>query len=348
MNNAIIDIEYEMNEAVSASWMVIKPKLDSWKQLIVAAKRESLTLGKISDSLRDTVLKSFISMMYVLNDIQNSPSDLDEQGKCFIGRKIHDEILPYLLLTQNAERWYTKPRGYAGDYLMINGIYQNQPAGVGRVGTLIDQCFLNIPAAAAVRNRRNLLTKEILSLVNNNRAEKTLHITSLASGPATEVFDAFERLGGESSRCKITLVDIDYQSLAYVDDIATAHGVRKNLQLHHGNLAHLAMGKQEIHLQPQELIYSIGLIDYFDNQFVLALINYIYAQLADGGKVILGNFHPNNRGKAFMDHVLEWQLNHRTEQEMRQLFEQSKFGTADVQIQFEGEGINMFAGCVKG
>ena len=69
--------------------------------------------------------------------------------------------------------------------------------------------------------------------------------------------------------------------------------------------------------------------------------------LAPGGRVILGNFHPNNVDKAFMDYVLDWKLIHRTEDDMNRLFAQSKFARPCTRFRFEQEGINLFAECVK-
>ena len=80
---------------------------------------------------------------------------------------------------------------------------------------------------------------------------------------------------------------------------------------------------------------------------VRRLIDYIYTMLEPGGRVILGNFHPNNTDKAFMDHVLEWRLIHRTEDDMNRLFAESKFGRPCTRCRFEQECINLFAECVK-
>jgi extracellular factor (EF) 3-hydroxypalmitic acid methyl ester biosynthesis protein len=79
-----------------------------------------------------------------------------------LGREFQARMLPYLLLTETAEKWYSKPRGYAGDYLTIHQVYENRASGWGRIGALIDRCFLDMPAACAVRNRRDLLAREIL------------------------------------------------------------------------------------------------------------------------------------------------------------------------------------------
>ena len=45
---------------------------------------------------------------------------------------MQQEVLPFLLLTRSAERLYAKPRGYAGDYLSIDWIYNDQAGGTGR------------------------------------------------------------------------------------------------------------------------------------------------------------------------------------------------------------------------
>ena len=48
-----------------------------------------------------------------------------------------------------------------------------------------------------------------------------------------------------------------------------------------------------------------------------------------------------------MDYVLEWNLIHRTEEDMHRLFQHSEFGRPCSRIQFETQGVNLFAECVK-
>jgi extracellular factor (EF) 3-hydroxypalmitic acid methyl ester biosynthesis protein len=67
-----------------------------------------------------------------------------------------------------------------------------------------------------------------------------------------------------------------------------------------------------------------------------------------GGKVILGNFHPRNSTKAFMDHVLDWRLIHRSEDDMNQLFRESAFRSPCSNIRYEEQGINLFAEGIRG
>ena len=134
------------------------------------------------------------------------------------------ELLPYLLLTRSAERMYRKPRGYAGDFLTIAWMYADEPGGAGELGTLLDRFFLNQPAAQAVRNRRELLRGELqraLTLTD----QRPLQVTSLACGPAAEVFDILMHDEDLAEQVRFTLVDVDQQALDYVRERLIREGL---------------------------------------------------------------------------------------------------------------------------
>jgi extracellular factor (EF) 3-hydroxypalmitic acid methyl ester biosynthesis protein len=249
--------------------------------------------------------------------------------------------LPYVHLASLAERFYSKPRGYAGDYLTIQLMYNNVPSGVGRIGPLIDECFLTEPAPKAVRNRRGLLKGEIKQQRDNQ--EGLVRVTSLASWPAQELFDVFSEIGPRE--LDATAIDIDKEALVFLGDRIQKENV--SIRPLHGNLIYLATGRQTLELPPQDFVYSIGLIDYFADAFVVKLMDWIFDRLRPGGRVILGNFHPRNPSRAMMDYVLDWRLTYRDEAKMNELYSSSKFGKPCTRILFEEEGINLFAECVK-
>lgn len=266
-------------------------------------------------------------------------------GNDDLGARIQSDLLPYLLLTNTAERWYSKPRGYAGDFLTIHQMYQNVPAGRGRIGSVLDRCFLNLPAVNAVRNRRPLLANEINAVVASKQ-DGHARVTSLACGPAAELFDVYDKLE-DPRKLVSTLVDIDLQALAFVGERRDEARLQKQMRLVNANLLYVVTEREAIDLREQDLIYSIGLIDYFSDKFVIKLLNYIHKALLPGGKVILGNFHPRNPDKPLMDHVFDWRLIHRTEDDMNRLFRASAFGSGCSNVRFEEQGINLFAECVK-
>ena len=101
---------------------------------------------------------------------------------------IFKEIFPYFMRSRFAERAYYKPKGYAGDFQMMEMIYTNRPQGDGRLGGLVDQWCLNTSAARAVRGRRSLL-KKLLEQEAGLLAsrQQTMRILNLACGSCREL-----------------------------------------------------------------------------------------------------------------------------------------------------------------
>jgi len=314
----------------------------NFKRLLADADRQALKNNNVvPQRLVADVETAFRACNAKLNSIEGELN----KGNDELGARIKSDLLPYLLLTNTAERWYSKPRGYAGDFLSIHQIYQNQPEGRGRIGSMLDQCFLNLPAAIAVRNRRPLLAEEINEVVAAKGATGA-KVTSLACGPAAELFDVYEALP-DRSKLTTTLIDIDLQALAFVAEQRDKARLQQQMRLINANLIYVVKEREKLNLREQDLVYSIGLIDYFSDKFVIKLLDFIYKALAPGGKVILGNFHPRNPDKVIMDHVLDWRLIHRSEDDMNRLFRASAFARECTKTRFEDQGINLFAECIK-
>ncbi|MEM9802722.1 MAG: cyclic nucleotide-binding domain-containing protein [Planctomycetota bacterium] len=324
--------------AERSAWNAIEAIVRQLEEgLVLAEEATRKNGGTPPDEFFEATHAGLDALCGVLSKELGDGAAIDEDVREELGSRVRRAMHPYLLLTRIVERIYTKPRGYAGDFLTIEWMYENAPGGTGAAGPLIDSAFLERPAARAVRNRRGLLGDQIREAVEHGG-----NVTSLACGPARELFDVFESLE-DPGRLKATCLDIDLQALALVSDRRDAAGLKRHMRLEQGNLVYLATGRAKIDLEPQSLIYSIGLIDYFQDKFVVALLNWAHAHLAPGGKVVLGNFHTDNPDKALMDHVLDWRLIHRSEEDMNRLFEASSFGAPCDEIRYEEAGVNLFA-----
>ena len=322
----------------------IKKALDKFK--FAAAEFEAKRSHKNSiNNVKEKLAKEFNCVVTSLNDFFPALSGAEPATNCSSLQLIKTELLPYLLLTRTAERMYRKPRGYAGDYLTIKWMYSDEPGGSGELGTFLDRCFLNQPAAQAVRNRRILLREEFDKALKLTE-ERPLRVTSLACGPAEEVFDLFTE-PNIASQIELTLIDIDQEALNYVEARIKREGLNEHFQwpinLERRNLLHLCIGRQNLNLPPQHLIYSIGLIDYFDDRVVTKLQQWIYQALTKGGRSILGNFHSKNPTRGLMDHLLDWKLIHRDEVQMKSLAASSGYSLNKTQLRFEPSGVNLFA-----
>jgi hypothetical protein len=67
--------------------------------------------------------------------------------------RFYQSLATTLMRSANIDRWFTKPRGYAGDFFSIELIYRNNAEGEGRLGRFVDRWALGLTAAQAVRRR---------------------------------------------------------------------------------------------------------------------------------------------------------------------------------------------------
>lgn len=339
--------EAQEGASESAVKRALAQRIDDLKSAVVEAEVEAAKNGDVLPDESAAALQSgFAAFAMELNERIGDHSGLPESERSVLGSYVRREVLPFVLQSKLGDRIYMKPRGYAGDFLTIHVMYSDEASGTGRLGPVFDRAFREQPANLAVMNRRGLLAEEIGRAMAEREDGKQVHVTSLASGPAAELFDVFGTLDDKTS-LKATCIDIDFQALGFVSDRAGRERLSASFDLHNGNLVYLAMGRKNLDLPPQDLVYSIGLIDYFADKFVKKLLDWIHDKLRPGGRVVIGNFHPSNPSKALMDYVLDWRLIHRTEDDMHRLFEASKFGRPCTSIRFESSGVNLFAECVK-
>ena len=336
----------DARSSAAHSWRRISEAIDEFKTLMHRIDQDAMKNNNVV--LPEQTEQAQIMMSSFCEFLNTEIGDRSEQEihvREELGKLVQREFLPYILLGRTTERSYSKPRGYGGDFLTIEWIYQNRPRGSGRLGPLIDRIYLNRSGCVAVRNRRDLLAEEIVGVLEQNPG-RSARITGLACGPGRELFDVFSQID-DPTRLKATLIDIDLQALAFVSNEQDKHKLRRQINLVPANLVYLATGKQKLDLENQDLVYSMGLIDYFKDKFVVMLLNCVYDLLRPGGKVILGNFHPKNPDKAMLDYIMDWKLIHRTEEDLHRLYSLSRFGRPCTNIRFEPVGINLFAECVK-
>jgi len=259
---------------------------------------------------------------------------------------VFKELFPYFMRSRLAERAYYKPKGFAGDFKMMEQIYRMTPDGDGKLGRLIDGWLLKQIPPQAVRNRRVLL-RRLLDRLCRERLHlgRPLFIMNLACGPSRELFDLLADCA-YSQHLNALCIDIDSEALQYADQHVNTVPHQASVRFMHENVIKWALGRTRHNLGPQDIIYSSGLCDYLDRRLMIRLIETSHGQLATGGALIIGNFTPANPDRQFMDNIMYWRLIHRDEHEMRQLFADTSFGD-QVELVAEEQGVNLFAIATK-
>ncbi|HID71017.1 MAG TPA: class I SAM-dependent methyltransferase [Desulfobacterales bacterium] len=250
------------------------------------------------------------------------------------------EFFPYIMRSRLAERSYYKPKGYAGDFLMMEHIYKDVAKGDGKFGEILDGWLMQRPGCEAIRGRRVLMKQqlEILSkkrLKNSNRFK----IMNLACGPSRELFD-FLKECDYTDKIDALCVDIDTEALHYSNQNVNNFPHSASVRYMTENLVKWGLGKVSHDIGTMDLIYSAGLFDYLEPRLFCKLVDKCYQHLKPGGSLLIGNFTPYD-DMLLMDHILHWKLIYRTREELVELFNKTKFGK-DITILSEPAQVNLF------
>ncbi|MBI5585590.1 MAG: cyclic nucleotide-binding domain-containing protein [Deltaproteobacteria bacterium] len=254
---------------------------------------------------------------------------------------IFKEIFPYFMRSRFAERAYYKPKGYAGDFQLMEMLYANTARGNGRLGALVDHWCLNTAAARAVRGRRaliaRLLEQEAAAFAARRRP---LRILNLACGSCRELFD-FLAADADRTPVEALCVDADAEALEFTHQQVNVFPHQAVIRLMQADVLRWIIGREKHPIGTIDFIYSTGLADYLENPLFQTLARQSYAQLKPGGVLVVGNFGPANPNRAFMDHLLQWKLIHRSPEQLKALMAGTPFG-AGVEVLAEPEGVNLF------
>ena len=241
-----------------------------------------------------------------------------------------------------ANRAYFKPRGYAGDYEMMNHLYRDELVGK----TLFDQCmhkyFIDEPAGAAVKNRGQYLFEKISELFSATPKTTPLKVLSVASGPAMEQ-QLFLQNGAQlhGRPAEFTCLDQDEESLKHAQRQLQSidRFVKSGFNFKFNNMAIrnvIAAGCPD---KDYDMIYSAGLFDYFTEPVAQMAAQKMLDSVKPGGRVIIGNFSKDNPCVPFMELILDWHLIYRSEEDLLRIF---KGMGSKIWVEKEPLGVNLF------
>jgi ubiquinone/menaquinone biosynthesis C-methylase UbiE len=204
-----------------------------------------------------------------------------------------------------AHYMHSKPRGYAGDFVMMEMIWKGrtQPEkyryrGTTNRGKILNAFNLDSPNCVANVERVHIL-KNFLS---ENKDKKI--IASIGCGSVIELDEFFKE--NNPNDYEIHLFDQDEGALECASKrLQQRHVVHK---IYKGNIL-----KSILKLNPDsfDMIYSSGLFDYFPIAHCQKIANKLWPAIKKNGVLCVINANPNNPSKMWMEVGAEWQLDYK-------------------------------------
>lgn len=248
--------------------------------------------------------ESVVSDSFLLNDTK----------KLF--RKV---IKQHMFKSNLLKRGYLKPRGYPGDFKIIEAVYNNKPMSDG-MGGFLDAYFLNVDYVKAVRDRKNSMRSILRKYINRHKGGDVLNVLNLACGSCRELRELFESKFRTNKNIHFILVDQDLQCLNFSKNKLKMH-VSQNIKFSFVCSDVIEFLKNTDNfldkpLMKQDLIYSIGLADYLPNSILRILIKQSFSHLRDDGRLIIAHKNTKKYSSSISDWGANWKFIERNQNDL--------------------------------
>ncbi|MDZ4849568.1 MAG: class I SAM-dependent methyltransferase [Pirellulaceae bacterium] len=229
------------------------------------------------------------------------PSD---EWKLCVEKIRRSEVLQLVHQDAFTNRAFTKPRGYAGDAVMMDMIYGREEGWdapeMSGIGRQVYEYTTTAAASAGVRARREFIAELLDEVLTSNQSSEVL---AVASGHLREasMSSAVRRRRFE----RFVALDADSKSL---DEVQHSFG-RYGVTTHLADIRKMLTGKLD--LGSFDLIYSTGLYDYLNEKTAQRLTYHLFSMLRPGGKLVIANFLPFINDIGYMEACMDWFLVYR-------------------------------------
>lgn len=259
---------------------------------------------------------------------ESIPKDLDAEYHSLVRQHLH----PYMMCSPFIHHIYSKPLGYAGDYGALQKLLGDPFDGHTLFAKVLNAWLVLNPAGEAYRTRLQKIISDLRTQAEIcHQQGSEFRVLSIGCGAANEVvrFAASDDL---SNNTAFTLVDFSSETLDHargnVEAAMQEHWrtmrtsyVKMSVQglvLDEGRMARKGLQSwgPVAKVGGYDFIYCTGLYDYFSDRVTRRLTQSMYNMLAPGGRLLVCNFTPANPIRHFMKYVLDWDLTHRTAEQM--------------------------------
>lgn len=226
----------------------------------------------------------------------------ETQWRILAGEMLTHPICDLLLEDPYTRRAYEKPRGYAGDAVMLDMLYGQTTKSLSPVGAAVFRATTQALSGDAVRERRVRMGSAMDALA---RLIDRPAVVSVACGHARELERSAAFAAGA---VEVTCFDQDADSLAVVArDYPSALRVQ-------GSVKHLLSGRAV--LPSADLVTCAGLFDYLADDVASALLTRFIDAAKPGGRILVANFASDSTDRGYMEAFMNWWLIYRSESEL--------------------------------
>jgi extracellular factor (EF) 3-hydroxypalmitic acid methyl ester biosynthesis protein len=293
----------------------------------------------------DIAAPLFPRLSQLFQDFEEEARAVPEEALSYHKLYAQRDLHPLLLTVPFVHRTLTKPLGYAGDFEMVNMMVRNQREGSNTYAQLLHKFYVSAKVCQAHRNRIGIMTRLLSELAQRTARGMPARVLNIGCGPAQEVLNLIQA-GGLSQNFHINLIDFSQNALdatrrSLTEAAGSSCAMPRIEYVHesiHDLLRNAVRPESSEKAASYDFVYCAGLFDYFSDRVCARLISLFRQWTKPEGRVLVTNVHPCNEYRAVMEHILEWYLTYRDEEQMKKLVPPS----AEKKVYTDDTGVNVF------
>jgi hypothetical protein len=267
-------------------------------------------LDRVADELKTGQVSGLLDdLVDDLADCRQSHADhWAEMAQWYSGHAVRDLLLndPFTY------RAFAKPRGYAGDAVMMDYIYglgeaEDALRNATPLGRAIFQHLDTRPAKRGVRYRRHLIAHLLDEIGRRGNAR----VLAIAAGHLREVDLSAAARGRKFA--EFVALDQDEASLSVVARDYGHLGIKAQASSVRQILAGKTMPGQF------DFVYAAGLFDYLAEATAPAFAQRMFDMTSPGGTLLIPNFLSGIAEAGYMEAFMDWHLIYRNHAQMVEL-----------------------------
>lgn len=275
------------------------------------ARREARTLPHAHE--RRAAEREFWTSMHVFREAEESLAGPQLED---LRLDVRGRLDPWFLRSRFWNRSSTKPHGYAGDFRMLEWMYDlehdtcadaTQPALVN----VLDGLYATVHSVQAVWHRRRWFARLITDQLAHSD-EGPCRVLDVACGGSRYVRDVLCSFCPRPLRA--TFLDQDPAALTFVADRTAAGADHELICTPVRRLADVVPRDAQF-----DVVISTGLFDYLPDADASVLLSHMVERTAPGGVTAVCNFAPEDASRVVKDWVCDWRLIYRTAGQLRDI-----------------------------
>ena len=343
-----------LNEVIENINVLMKDESEDLKKMTIEYfEKDLMEYLSVLDSLEKLIDQNVVESSFVENVLIYANNYIASKGEALTNLleakrlkktiKLHFKQLIAFWVNQSKLmlRGLSKPKGYPGDYLMLEMVYNFEALSKG-IGYYFDKYFLLDSLAIAVRNRKDM-TRDILLETIRKAPHDSVKILNLACGASREIRELIPELKLINKKISFTLVDLEKEALKYSKEALADVSDNVKIDYIEGDLGEVV--KSDVLLKQfsgQDLVYSIGLADYLPDKLLKNLIAFSCNILSPTGRFYIAHKDYTKYKPLPEDWFCDWRFIPRVESEMIELCQQATNNQFEVNVQREESQVIYF------